>query len=254
MTAETTDRVTLTREDEGVVVLTMQDELNRNAFTEPFVDELLERLREASGDRENRVIILRGLMDVWCAGAHEDLLMDLAEGDMDAGDILLSKALLDVPIPVIAAMEGHAVGGGLALALCCDILIMARQSRYGCSFMNMGFTPGMGITRLLQHAVGEYIAREMMFGGQMFRGSHFESRSGINYVMRREKVFSKAQSLARRIAEKPRFALETLKGDLSIGQRQLFEQTRTREAAMHRLCFGRPETAERIKENYNKPT
>ena len=111
----TADRVTLTREDDGVAVLTMQDEPNRNAFTEPFVDQLLERLREASDDRDNRVIILRGLKDVWCAGAHEDLLMDLAEGDMDAGDILLSKALLDVPIPVIAAMEGHAVGGGALL-------------------------------------------------------------------------------------------------------------------------------------------
>jgi len=249
-----TDTVTLTHPDEGVVVLTMQDIPNRNAFTEPFVDALLEGFREASADRENRVIILRGLEDVWCAGAHEDLLMDLAEGDMDAGDILLSKALLDVPIPVIAAMEGHAVGGGLALALCCDVLIMARESRYGCSFMNMGFTPGMGITRLLQDAVGEYMAREMMFGGQMFRGSHFESRSAVNYVLPRGKVFRKAQQLAQRMAEKPRFALEILKGDLSIRHRQFFEETRTREAAMHRLCFGRPETAARIKENYNKPT
>ncbi len=249
-----TDTVTMTREDEGVVVLTMQDKPNRNAFTEPFVDRLLERFREASEDRENRVIILRGLEDIWCAGAHQDLLLELAEGDMDAGDILLSKALLDVPIPVIAAMEGHAIGGGLALALCCDVLIMARESRYGCSFMNMGFTPGMGITRLLQDAVGEYIAREMMFGGQLFRGTHFESRSGVNYVLRKSKVFWKAQQLARRMAEKPRFALETLKGDLSIRQRQLFEQTRTRESHMHRLCFGRPETAARIRENYTKPT
>jgi polyketide biosynthesis enoyl-CoA hydratase PksI len=64
----------------------------------------------------------------------------------------------------------------------------------------------------------------------------------------------KALQVARRIADKPRFALETLKGDLSIRQRQRFEETRTREAAMHRLCFGRPETAERIRENYTKPT
>lgn len=249
-----TDRVTWTREDDGVVVLTMADEPNRNAFTEPFVDQLLEGFRAVSEDKDNRVIILCGLPDIWCAGAHQDLLLELAEGDMDAGDILLSKALLDVPIPVIAAMEGHAVGGGLALALCCDVLIMARESRYGCSFMNMGFTPGMGITRLLADAVGEYLAREMMFGGELFRGSHFESRSGVNHVLPKEKVFRKAQQVARRIAEKPRFALETLKGDLSIRHRQLFEETRTRESAMHRLCFGRPETAERIRENYTKPT
>ncbi len=246
--------VSLSREEDGIVVLTMQDEPNKNAFTEPFVDQLLAGFEEAAEDRDNRVLILAGLPDVWCAGAHQDLLLELAEGEMDAGDILLSKALLDVPIPVIAAMEGHAVGGGLALGLCCDIMIMARQSRYGCSFMNMGFTPGMGITRLLQEAVGEYIAREMMFGGQLFRGSHFESWSGVNYVLRKEKVMWKAVQLARRIAEKPRFALETLKGDLSLRHRQLFEETRTRESHMHRLCFGRPETGERIRENYTKPT
>lgn len=247
------DTVTLTREDDGIAVVAMQDEPNRNAFTEPFVDALLEGIQKAVDDKGVRVLILRGLPDVFCAGAHQDLLLELATGDMDAGDILLSKALLDVPIPTIAAMEGHAVGGGLALGLCCDILLMARESRYGCSFMNMGFTPGMGITRLLQDAVGEYIAREMMFGGQLFRGSHFESRTGINYVLPRAKVFGKALQVARRIAEKPRFALEILKGDLSIRHRQLFEETRTREAAMHRLCFARPETKARIEENYNQP-
>ncbi len=249
-----TELVRVTSEEEGIAVITMADEANRNAFTAPFVDQLLGSLEEAAGDRDHRVILLQGLPDVWCAGAHQDLLLELAEGDLDAGDILLSKVLLDVPIPVIAAMEGHAVGGGLALALCCDVMIMARESRYGCSFMNMGFTPGMGITRLLGEAVGEYIAREMMFGGQMFRGSHFESWSGVNYVLRKEKVAWKALQLARRIAEKPRFALELLKGDLSIRRRQLFEETRTREAAMHRICFGRPETAERIRVSYTRPT
>ena len=248
------ETVKLLHEEEGIGILSMEDEPNRNAFTEPFVDALLEKLSAASADRSLRVLILRGLPDVWCAGAHQDLLLDLAKGEMDASDILLSKALLDVTIPTIAAAEGHAVGGGLAFALCCDVLVLARESRYGCSFMNMGFTPGMGITRLLQDAVGEYVAREMMFSGQLFRGSHFEHQSGINYVLRKEKVFWQALQVARRIAEKPRFALETLKANLSIRHRQMFEETRTLEAAMHKLCFARPETRVRIEENYNRPT
>jgi len=247
------DRVTLGREGDGVAVVSLQDEANRNAFTAPFVDDLLAALRQASTDRDVRVIVLRGLPEIFCAGAHQDLLLDLATGELDAADILLSKAVLDVPVPVIAAMEGHAVGGGLALALCCDVLLMARESRYGCSFMNLGFTPGMGITRLLQDAVGEYLAREMMLGGEIIKGARFESRSGINHVLPRDQVWPKALQIARRIAEKPRFALETLKANLSIRHRQLFEETRTLEAAMHRLCFARPETRERILENYTRP-
>jgi polyketide biosynthesis enoyl-CoA hydratase PksI len=247
------ETVRLERAEDGVAILSLQDVENRNAFTAPFVDRLLAALRQASADRDVRVILLRGLPEIFCAGAHQDLLLDLADGELEPADILLPRAVLDVPVPIIAAMEGHAVGGGLALALCCDVLLMARESRYGCSFMNLGFTPGMGITRLLQDAVGEYLAREMMFGGELLKGARFQSRSGINHVLPREQVFPRAMQLARRIAEKPRFALEVLKGNLSVRHRQIFEETRTQEAAMHRLCFARPETRERILENYTRP-
>jgi polyketide biosynthesis enoyl-CoA hydratase PksI len=248
-----TDRVTLARDGDGLAVVALQDEANRNAFTAPFVDELLAALRAAASDREVRVIVLRGLPGIFCAGAHQDLLLELASGERDAADLLLSKAVLDLPVPAIAAMEGHAVGGGLALALCCDVLLMARESRYGCSFMNLGFTPGMGITRLLQDAVGEYLAREMMFGGEIIRGARFEARSGINHVLPRDQVWPKALQIARRIADQPRHALVTLKANLSIRHRQVFEETRTLETAMHRLCFAQPETRQRILENYTRP-
>ncbi|MBN1774449.1 MAG: enoyl-CoA hydratase/isomerase family protein [Deltaproteobacteria bacterium] len=248
-----TERVTLAREDDGIAVVTMRDEANRNAFTEPFVDELQAVLRAAATDGSVRVILLRGLPGIFCAGAHQDLLLELTSGEVDAADILLSKAVLDLPVPSIAAMEGHAVGGGLALGLCCDVLLMARESRYGCSFMNMGFTPGMGITRLLQDAVGEYLAREMMFGGEIIRGARFEARSGVNHVLPREQVWPRALQIAKRIADKPRHALVTLKANLSIRHRRMFEETRTLEAAMHRLCFAQPETRQRILENYTRP-
>jgi polyketide biosynthesis enoyl-CoA hydratase PksI len=246
-------RVTLRREGDGIAIVSLVDGENRNAFTGPFVDDLLAVLGEASADPDVRVIVLRGLPEIFCAGAHQDLLLQLASGELDAGDILLSKAVLDLPVPAIAAMEGHAVGGGFALALCCDVLLMARESRYGCTFMNLGFTPGMGITRLLQDAVGEYLAREMMFGGELVRGARFEARSGINHVLPRDQVWPKALQIARRIAEQPRHALQLLKANLSIRHRQVFEETRTLEAAMHRLCFARPETRERILENYTLP-
>ena len=182
-----TAAVTLTREDEHVAILTLDDAEHQNTFTEEVVDAFLELLPKISTDPTVRVLLLRGREDVFCAGAPQELLLELADGDLEPADILLSKALLDVRIPVIAALEGHAVGGGLALALCADIVLMARESRYGCSFMNLGFTPGMGTTRLLADAVGEYIAKEMMFGGQMFKGAHFAERSNINYVLRRER-------------------------------------------------------------------
>ncbi|MFC1574615.1 polyketide synthase [Gemmatimonadota bacterium] len=244
------DRVTLNLEEDGIAVVALQDEENQNTFQPAFIDELLARFEDLAADDRARVCILRGLPDIFCAGAHKELLLELTQGKRKPSDIFLPKVVLDLPIPILAAMEGHAVGGGLALGLCCDIVLMARESRYGCSTMNMGFTPGMGITQLFRLAVGEYVANEMMYGGQFFKGAHFESTAGVNYILPRAEVFPKALDLARRIAEKPRLALTLLKRTLSLPRRQAFEETLTVESLMGQLCFDRPETAQLIQENY----
>jgi polyketide biosynthesis enoyl-CoA hydratase PksI len=158
-----------------------------------------------------------------------------------------------VPVPVIAAMEGHAVGGGLALGLCADIILIARESSYGCNFMNLGFTPGLGTTRLLEHVLSPAIAHEMLYTGQVFRGTHFEGRSGFNYILPRAQVRPQAMDLAARIAEKPRPAIEALKRVLSLGKRQAFEEARTAEAMMHTITFAGPDVRRLIEENYAGP-
>jgi polyketide biosynthesis enoyl-CoA hydratase PksI len=113
-------------------------------------------------------------------------LEDLVRGRVAPSDILLPRAILDLPVPVIAAMEGHVIGGGFALGLCVDLVLIAPESRNGYSFINMGFTPGMGTTmgttRLLEHVITPAIAHEMLFTGQAFKGTHFEGRSGFNYM------------------------------------------------------------------------
>src|SRR5581483_7175690 len=105
----------------------------------------------------------------------------------------LPKYLLDFPLPVIAAMEGHAVGGGFALGLCADIVVVATESRYGATFMNMGFTPGMGTTRLLEHVLSPAMAAEMLFTGEHKKGSFFEGRCA---VLPRAELLAHAMSIA----------------------------------------------------------
>lgn len=245
--SDRTKRISIECVDEGIVALHLADAEEKNAFSTSFTNELLAALETISNDRDSRVCIVRGLPEVFCSGGHRDMLLDLAHGKIAASDIMISRAMLEVPIPTIAAMEGHAVGGGLALGLCCDVMVMARESRYGCSFMNMGFTPGMGTTRLLQMAVGEFVAAEMMYGGEFFRGTHFQGR-GVNHVLPRSQVLSKSISIARRFADKPRHALELLKRSLSLVKRQAFEDARTTESMMHEICFSQPETAKAIED------
>lgn len=236
-------------DDEGLAVLRMHDAAGKNAFSRAFVAELLDRLERCHAP-EVKVVVITGLEEVWCAGGDRSVLLGLAEGTVQPYDLTLTRALLEVPVPVIAAMAGHAVGGGLVFGLSCDVVLMGRESNYGTNFMDMGFTPGMGTTRLIQVALGEHLAAEMMFGCQYFRGAHFEGRSHVNYVLPREKVERKAMKVARRMTDKPRFAIELLKRSLALPRRQLFEQARTMESMMHEICFAHPETRARIAENY----
>lgn len=245
--------VRLDVDERGIATITMGDASGRNALSEPFVRELSDALAALAACAEARVAVLLGLPDVFSSGASREMLQAILDGKLAPADLVLPRAVLDLPVPVIAAMEGHAVGGGLALGLCADIILIARESSYGCNFMSLGFTPGMGTTRLLEHVLSPAIAHEMMYTGQFFRGAHFEGRSGFNYILPRAGVRPRAMDLAARIAEKPRTAVETLKRVLSADKRQAFEASRTTEAMMHAITFTGQDVRRLIEENYAGP-
>jgi len=237
---------------QGIGIVAMEDREGKNALSISFVDELVTALERAAMCADLRVLVLRGLPEVFCAGASLDMLRRLAKREVAPSDILLPRAMFDIPVPVIAAMEGHAVGGGLALGLCADMVVIARESRYGASFMNMGFTPGMGITRLLGHVMSEALANEILFCGENKRGAFFEGKSGFNAILPRAEVLSHALALAVRVAEKPRKALEMLKRARTVARRRDFEESRTVESLMHEVSFSEPDALARIEESYDE--
>lgn len=239
-------RVTL---EDGVALVELEDRATGNALGEAMVHELRERLGEAATNPAWRAVVVCGLDDVFCSGAPRELLVRLTKGDVSPTDIALAASLLDVPVPTIAAMEGHATGGGLALGLCADIVLMARESRYGATFMNMGFTPGMGMTRLFEHVLSPAVAHELLYTGELRRGVDFEGR-GVNAVLPRREVRARAVDIARRIAEKPRSSLELLKRTLAAPRRHAFASARLEEERMHAISFAEPETRARLEAEY----
>ena len=126
---------------------------------------------------------------------------------------------------------------------------MAEESRYGFTFLDLGFTPGMGTTRLLEHTLAPAIAHELLYTGELRRGAELAG-TGINHVLPRARVRARAEDIAARIAAKPRHALELLKRSLSARRRAAFEEARTTEALMHRVCFADPGLAARIEEEF----
>ena len=238
-------------QDTGIAVVSMADTENKNIFSDALIDELLSALRDLETIHQPKAMILKGLPDVFSGGAEKDTLIALAEGRLYVKDLIISEKLIETSFPVIAAMEGHAMGGGLIMAVCCDIVIAAQESRYGTVFMNMGFTPGMGTTTLLADLVGPYIANEMMFTGKRYKGRELAGKcTNINYILPRTEVMSKAMDIALQISEKNIESTYLLKYALSARKKKLLVDARLQEDFMHRLSFGFPETKETINSFY----
>jgi polyketide biosynthesis enoyl-CoA hydratase PksI len=238
---------------DGVVFLKLNDVSRKNTFTDDFIESFIAALKEIEEKGGTKALVIHGLPDVFCAGADKKNLLALCDGAVHVKDLAVSRRLLDVPFPVIAAMEGHAVGGGLMLAVCCDMVVAARESRYGASFMELGFTPGMGCTRLVEQLVGPYVAAEMMYTARLFKGSELaEKGANFNAIVPRKEVLKTATDMAKRIGEKNRESLYLLKYALVSRRKKMLIDAQVHEDLMHRISFAFPETRATIEAIYKE--
>lgn len=243
-------RIITRLEDSGIAYVHMNDLEKNNTFSDDFIAELIEEVDNIT-EMKPKVLILHGLPDVFSGGAEKKTLVGLCEGRFHVKDLLISEKLIYTPFPVIAAMEGHALGGGFVMAMCCDIVLAALESRYGAVFMLMGFTPGMGCTTLLAQLVGPFIASEMMFTGKRFKGSELAKKStNINYILPKREIMRKAEDIALQISENNIKSIYLLKNTLSAQKKKLLIEARLQEDLMHRISFAFPETKKAIQDFY----
>ncbi|HJZ96743.1 MAG TPA: polyketide synthase [Candidatus Solibacter sp.] len=239
------------RSSEPVALLRIDDPATNNRLSERLCAEIEEALADLAGNRAIRVLLLSGSPRVFCAGATIESLRRIAGGEFHVRDLATARRILEFPVPVVAAVEGHAVGGGLLLAACCDITVASESSRYGVNFTDLGFTPGMGATALLPSLLGPQFAAEMMFTAKFYKGRELKHRGLFTHVVPSAQVLPRARGIADRIAVKPRHVLEMLKETLALPRRMALQGAVARESLMHRICFALPGTAKLIEDAYN---
>jgi len=178
----------------GIALVTMDRPDSRNALSPELIEDLKVALRDMAADRAVRVVILTGAGKAFCAGA------DLKGGDLPARaqgygplgvayrfqEELVDLVLLirEMQKPVIAAVNGAAVGGGLAVALHCDIRIASESARFGSVFIKAGLSScDMGTSYLLPRIVGAARAAELMLTGRIFGAEEAESIGLVHRVV-----------------------------------------------------------------------
>lgn len=237
---------------EGKIALVkMQDFKGRNSFSEEVIAGLIHAFERINKDLSIKAAIVTGYENIFCMGGTKKQLENISNNLSRFSDIpFLYKVFLEARVPVIAAMQGHANGGGMLFGLYADFVIMAEESMYSAVFTKYGFTPGMGGTYIIEKKLGENIATEMMYTARAFSGEELKTRGSSVIIKKRTQVLKEALSIARMLAEKPLITIETLKKELSERKLKELDYYIAQEEKMHRETFDKEEVKERINHFY----
>ncbi|MEK4042699.1 SDR family NAD(P)-dependent oxidoreductase [Paenibacillus sp. FSL H8-0048] len=249
--AYTGDEVVLERLEGGVALIRMQDIRHNNTFTHEVIQGLTHCFNLAQQDEQIKAIVVAGDERIFSMGGTQEQLLDISDSKLSFTDApILYRGMLECPIPVISAMEGHASGGGMLFGLYADIVVMAEESVYSAAFAKYGFTPGMGATFILEDKLGKNLAMEMMFTASMYTGEQLKDRAAPVLFRAKNKVLQEAVSIARQIAGKPRTTVSVLKQELASRVLEELLHCVERENEMHRITFTTPEVKAKIRQLY----
>jgi enoyl-CoA hydratase len=189
-----------------------------NALNPGLVENLARVLRDVRHDRSVRVLIITGAGDrAFVAGADIAAMSDMTAVDGLEFSRLghrVMQTLEDLPIPVIAAVNGFALGGGLELAMACDLIIASDTARFGQPEINLALIPGFGGTQRLPHRIGHPRARELIMTGDMIDAKTALEWGLVNKVVAAEQLLPEARNLAVKLVSKSGIALRQAKAAL----------------------------------------
>ena len=241
----------LTDGNENTLLLTITDD-DSPYLDRHFIDALADCVEQINVRENIHCVIVEGNKKYFSAGASRDSLV--CNDTLPQYVRKVPELFLSINVPTIAAMEGHAIGGGLILGLWSDVAIMAEESLYGANFMALGFTPGMGATTVMEDIFGEFFAREMLFTGRLIKGREFQSilnQSSLTIVPKMD-VYSRALQIARELAEIPRVSLMLLKETFANRRLKKLREVLDEEEAMHTQLFADPKTRAAINSRYQQ--
>jgi enoyl-CoA hydratase/carnithine racemase len=230
----------------AVVTLTMNDPARRNPLTgNTAVAEFLQALERIESDRGVRAVILTGAGPAFSSGGDIRDMQRQASGEMDGmairasyrqGIQRLPLALFNLEVPVIAAVNGPAIGAGLDLACMCDVRIASEQARFAESFVRLGLIPGDGGAWFLPKLIGLSRASELAFTGDTIDARQAEQWGLVSRVVPADELMAAAQALAARIAANPPDAMRLTKRLIREGLHARLDTLLEMSAAMQALA------------------
>jgi enoyl-CoA hydratase len=233
---------------EGIATITLNRPEALNAFSKEVVEEILRALEDVKSDENVRVVVLTGAGEkAFSAGADIKAMAGmtaLKARELSLMGESLCLALENLEKPVVAAINGYALGGGLEVAMACDLRIASENARMGQTEVNIGLIPGWGGTQRLTRLVGMTKAKELVFTGKMFDARTAEQLGIVNIVAPADKLKETVRQFALELASKPPVALKVAKALINKGANISLDSA----LALEREGFGVVASSEDLKE------
>lgn len=225
---------------QGVLTITLDNPKTLNSLDSKMLSDLDEAIENAKADEEVRVVIITGSGKSFVAGADIKAMSEMEAveakqfGKMGAG---LFRKIELMSKPVIAAVNGFALGGGCELAMACDIRIASEKAKFGQPEVCLGITPGFSGTQRLPRIVGIGKAKEMIFSGNIIDAQEAYRIGLVDRVVEPDSLLDTAMELANKIASNSKIAVGYAKEAINSGLQADIDTAIGIELSLFGLCF-----------------
>lgn len=225
---------------DDILLLSLARPEAANALNTAMAEDLLEAWSDLASRAEVRAVILTGQGKAFCAGAdlkERNGMSDEAWSRQHHLFEAMIRAQLACPFPIIAAVNGAAMGGGCELALACDFAWASEAARFGLPEAGLGIMPGLGGTQLLTRAVGERLALELLISGRRISAAEAHAYGLVSRVCPADALLSEVQDLARQVAANAPLSVRALKRVVRGGSILPLDQAMELELAEYNRLF-----------------
>jgi enoyl-CoA hydratase len=234
----TQDQVIVERHSGDIVVLKINRPQVRNALNLDVRTRLADEVARSSADETVRCIVITGSETVFAAGADIGEMADAGPVEVMSRNVQKYwRVLTDCPKPLIAAVEGFALGGGLELALCADIIVAGEGAKLGLPEVKVGILPGGGGTQKLARLVGRQRAMLLIMTGRMFSAAEALSMGVVSEIAPAGQALARALEIAGEIAAMPPISVMQIKEIVNAGLNAPLETALMLERKAFQLQF-----------------
>lgn len=233
--------------DGAVATITFNRPQKLNLLNREMVAELVAALDRVAGDAAIRCLVLTGTGKAFVAGADVEVftrLDPLKAREFAQAAQELGWKLERLEIPVIAAVNGYALGGGCELAMACDIIYASEEAKFGQPEITVGIMPAMGGTQRLVRLVGKGLAKELCLTGRMMDAAEAKAAGLVAQVFPADTLIEGTLKVARSLAEKGRVAVRGIKQVIDRGFDLDLHRACEMEMDAFALCFASPDAFE----------